>query len=289
MNDYESIKWNEIELDDDQARFVPSDSDFGDGAVLARLEDLGGILACPDTRESLVLSHKGLRTAAGEPVGDLAGAPILLPRRALKHIRNERWDMVLEPGWSAFDQYCYVNYVKNAGTATNAEGDDPWYQRHLCRSRRLLEGASGLVLDVGCDEPNRSRLLFPNDVRYFGIDPSLARKSGFRAIGMAEFLPVADVRLDGVSFLTTLDHVFDYHTALAEAHRVLKVGGVLYLATLIWDKNAELYNDNVHFHHFRDFEIKGALRGFRITSLKRYGWKNEKHRYGIYLRAVKTA
>jgi hypothetical protein len=47
--------------------------------------------------------------------------------------------------------------------------------------------------------------------------------------------------------------------------------------------------DNVHFHHFRQFEIEGALRRFRIGRIKRYGWKNDDHRFGVYLAAMKRA
>lgn len=157
----------------------------------------------------------------------------------------------------------------------------------MWRASELLAAASGLVLDVGCDDPDLSRRLFPSAARYLGLEPSLAGARGFSIAGMAEFLPFADGVFDGVSLMTSLDHVLDYHAAIDEAWRVLRRGGSLFLATLIWSERAELYRDNIHFHHFREFEIRGALSRFEVRSVRRYGWKGDTHRHGVYIHAVK--
>ena len=68
---------------------------------------------------------------------------------------------------------------------------------------------------------------------------------------------------------------------------MLRPGGRLYLATLIWTDSAALTTDQAHFHHFRQFEVEGVLRKFNINTLDRYGWKGDTHRYGVYLRATK--
>jgi SAM-dependent methyltransferase len=177
--------------------------------------------------------------------------------------------------------------VKNAGGDHNAPFADAWYRRHLHRARQLVGSAKGLVLDVGCDDPALSRLLFPRSVDYLGLDPGLGARREPCLVGMAEFLPIRSGVLDGVAFLTSLDHVLDYHAALDEAFRVLKPGGKLFLETLIWTHRAELIRDNIHFHHFRQHEIEGALSAFRIEKLTRYNWKDDEHRFGIYLIATK--
>lgn len=279
--------WRRTAIEKNDTCLNPADIAHGDVAAAATLENLPGLLASPENHRPLRWSNGLLLTAEGRAVQQINQCPVLFPQRVLKHIEKNGWNIPFQPGWDAFDQYLYLNYVKNCGTTVNSEYSDPWYRRHVYRSRDLLENAKGLVLDIGCDDSTQSRKFFPSKVTYIGIDPSLTPRVPRQLIGMAEFLPFASESLDGVSFLTTLDHVFDYHTAIDEAKRVLKSGGTLYLATLIWESNAQLYNDNIHFHHFRDFEIKGALADMTITYLRRYVWKDNSHRYGVYLRASK--
>jgi ubiquinone/menaquinone biosynthesis C-methylase UbiE len=95
--------------------------------------------------------------------------------------------------------------------------------------------------------------------------------------------------VDNVCLLTSLDHVLDHHAALDEAHRVLRPGGRLYLASLVWHERAELYRDHVHFHHFREFELFGALARFVVDTVARYPWKGDTHRTALYLALTKPA
>jgi ubiquinone/menaquinone biosynthesis C-methylase UbiE len=146
----------------------------------------------------------------------------------------------------------------------------------------------GTLLDIGCDKPSISHLFYPSGVNYIGLDPSFSNDE-FKVLGMAEFLPFTDNIFDFVSFNTSLDHILDYQTALDEACRVLIKGGSLILSSYAWKDKATLLTDNVHFHHFREFELFGALKqSFSIESVKRYkDVKNEDHRYGIYILAKK--
>jgi ubiquinone/menaquinone biosynthesis C-methylase UbiE len=84
-----------------------------------------------------------------------------------------------------------------------------------------------------------------------------------------------------------LDHILDYHTAIDEAYRVLKPGGQVVIATYAWLERASLLTDSVHFHHFREFEVFGALeRHFKIVDVIRYeDPKHATHRYGLYVMA----
>jgi ubiquinone/menaquinone biosynthesis C-methylase UbiE len=104
---------------------------------------------------------------------------------------------------------------------------------------------------------------------------------------MAERLPIADGAADNVALNSSLDHILDYHLAVDEAVRILKPGGMFYMNSLIWTMRAELFPDTVHFHHFRDFELRGALKALRIEEITRYSWKGDSHRYGVYLAARK--
>jgi ubiquinone/menaquinone biosynthesis C-methylase UbiE len=116
------------------------------------------------------------------------------------------------------------------------------------------------------------------------------RSSPFRLIGFGEFLPFRNGSVDNVVFNTSLDHIMDWRRSIGEARRVLKPGGCLTIATLIWTDKADLLADAVHFHHFRDYEIYGALAlNFTIESERRYVYKNSENRHGMYIQATSTA
>jgi len=105
----------------------------------------------------------------------------------------------------------------------------------------LLDVGDRDVLDVGCGEGWLVRRLATSGARATGIDPlpsalERARREDpdepARYIeGAAERLPFANERFDIVIFFNSLHHVPEEHMgdALAEAARVLRPGGLLYV------------------------------------------------------------
>jgi ubiquinone/menaquinone biosynthesis C-methylase UbiE len=93
------------------------------------------------------------------------------------------------------------------------------------------------VLEVGCGTGVITALIaaLPTVAEAVGIDPSegLVRRARRHApdltfdVGDGQALPYDDRSFDGVVFATTLCHVPDPHGALAEALRVLRLGGSL--------------------------------------------------------------
>jgi len=277
--------WAALPVAEDMTLLAIEDLDPAACAIDQKIEDLVDILAAPGGGKRVAL---GTGEASDRHLLRFhEGRPLLLPDFVCARLDGDRLRIDLTDVSDPALQYIYLNMVKNAGGDHNTPLSDAWYRRHLHRSRELVRNAAGLVLDVGCDNPALSRLLFPSAVRYFGIDPGLGPRLEPCIVGMAEFLPVESGVLDGVAFLTSLDHVFDYHAALDEAFRVLRPGGKLFFASLIWTHRAELIRDNIHFHHFRQHEIEGALSAFRIEQLTRYNWKDDEHRFGVYLVATK--
>ena len=130
--------------------------------------------------------------------------------------------------------------------------------------------------------------LLPPSCEYLGLDPY---QGEFRIIGLGEILPIKDNSVDAVLFNTSLDHILDYHTAIQEAHRVLRSGGCIVIATYAWLERATLLTDSVHFHHFREYELLGAIEEyFDIEDTRRFeDPKNAVHRYGLYVRGVRSA
>ncbi len=122
------------------------------------------------------------------------------------------------------------------------------------------------------------------------LDP-YAGQGEFRVIGLGEILPIKDNSVDAVLFNTSLDHILDYHTAIQEAHRVLKPGGRIVIATYAWLERATLLTDSVHFHHFREHELLGAVEEyFSVEDIRRYeDPKQAVHRYGFYIMGIRSA
>lgn len=244
-----------------------------------------------DPLDKRPLSLRSDRLAGGQREFSLvAGCPMLFPcdLDRLAQVLERSGALAGFPALSPIEQYCALGMLKGANNINNLGAGDPWYERHLWRSAHMLRGVQGHFLDVGCDDALMSRGMLPPDVAYVGLEPSSSPSAVFRVGGFGEFLPFADGSFDAVGFQTSLDHVFDYRLAIDEARRVLRPGGKLYLGTLLWIAQAQLYTDTVHFHHFRPGEIEDALAGgFGVEEADAYIWKDNAHRFGVYLRAVK--
>lgn len=256
------------------------------------LEEIAPLLCDPLTKAPL--AREGERLAGGaRPYGFAHGNPVLFPCDMDKVMAALGCGNVLQalPALEPVEQYCAFGVLKAAGNnnVINLDYADVWYGRHLFRATRQMQAARGRFLDIGCDDVFLSRGMLHPDVDYVGLEPSTAASAAVRVCGLGEFLPFADGSFDAVSFQTSLDHIMDYHLALAEARRVLRRGGRLYLSTLLWTERAQLYTDTVHFHHFRAGQVEAALAdGFALEHADLYVWKNNTHRFGVYLSAVRT-
>lgn len=254
-------------------------------ATILSLGEIGRFLASPDTGVALRLQEDQSGMTDGihsYPV--INGTPILYPKYIAEAFLGGGVELKYYDDSRL--QYFLLSQIKQRGEI-NAVSTNVHYQRHLFRMQEFVGACRGLVLDVGCDDVEISAALFNEDCRYIGLDPFSNSKSSFRIVGVGECLPVRDGSIDNVVFNTSLDHILDYHKALEEARRVLKPGGCLYISTLIWSENASLLTDAVHFHHFREYEILGALSSMRIGRVNHYRYKDDRHRYGLYLSAFK--
>lgn len=107
---------------------------------------------------------------------------------------------------------------------------------------RLVEAAGKDVLDIGCGGGALVRELAGRGGRLVGVEifgeqlaAAVARDGGSGArylVGRAQALPLADGSVDVAIFMRTLHHVppRELAQALREARRVLRPGGVVYVA-----------------------------------------------------------
>jgi SAM-dependent methyltransferase len=257
-------------------------------ARIVGLESILHLLQSPDRDEPLTMDMDARVLADSRHIYPMNGTlPLLIPVR-LQSYFTDRLAVPITHSREEFLQYFLLASIKQSGEI-NAAPDDVHFQRHLFRMKTFVKDCEGLVLDVGCDDPATSAALFPPTSEYVGLDPFCLRSEPFRLIGLGEFLPFRDASVANVVFNTSLDHILDWHRAIAEARRVLRPGGRLYIATLIWESCAELMNDSVHFHHFRLSELLAGLSGFSVESSVAYDYKGNVHRYGLYLAARKIS
>lgn len=248
------------------------------------------ILASPDSLKPLFLQAKEQLTDGQHTYPIWGGKPIVLPRALLKYHSDRGLNIPYDLRSSSEYQYFLMSQIKATSGANNDPPDDPWNLMHLKWSRELLHDAHGLVLDIGCDDPRLSASLLPGGTQYVGLDPMYHDHEVFAVVGMGEFLPFLDGSFDCALFLTSLDHIFDWHQSLDEAYRVIKPGGALYLSSLIWEFNAGLVRDIVHFQHFREYELLAGLSsaGFTLDVPRYFPWKDNCHRKVIQVKATKV-
>jgi SAM-dependent methyltransferase len=112
----------------------------------------------------------------------------------------------------------------------------------LAMLERLVPPSGKDVVDVGCGAGALVRALIERDARVTGVEISesqiaeaIERDDGRGArylVGRAERLPLEEASVDIVVFMRSLHHVPQEHlgAALAEARRVIRPGGAVYVA-----------------------------------------------------------
>jgi SAM-dependent methyltransferase len=260
------------------------------GRILT-FEEILPILVSPISLHPVFEENGYLHTNKNEKFPLIDGIPLLYPQEIV-HLcldREIKFEIKTNPILDLL-QYFVISKIKWLGGPHNSSSEDHWYCEHLKSMNDLLDSADGMLLDIGCDDPSRGAATCPKRVNYLGLDPLyLGGAKNFKIFGLAEFLPFRNEAFENVCFGTSLDHVLDWMQALEESTRVLKPSGFLYISTLVWSSNAALYKDNVHFHHFREKVLIGALDelNFRVEYSFKKPWKNDSHRKVLYLRAIK--
>jgi SAM-dependent methyltransferase len=119
----------------------------------------------------------------------------------------------------------------------------------LAMLERLVPPAGKDVVDIGCGAGALVRALAERGARVTGVEVSesqlaaaVEQDNGGGArylVGRAERLPLDDASVDVAVFMRSFHHVprADFDAALAEAHRVIRPGGAVYVAEPLAEGN----------------------------------------------------
>jgi SAM-dependent methyltransferase len=134
----------------------------------------------------------------------------------------------------------------------------------------LVAAFHGRVLDVGCGIGEFLQA-YPGESVGVDVNPLLVQycqNQGFPgAVAGAYQLPFAAESFDGVLIYHVLEHLPDWHTAVAEAVRVLRPDGVLVTAVPM---AAGFRHDDTHIHLLKtaDFQKAAAQHGLHVRQIK---------------------
>ncbi|MGB0671795.1 MAG: class I SAM-dependent methyltransferase, partial [Rhodospirillales bacterium] len=146
-------------------------------------------------------------------------------------------------------------------------------RRHVDVLLETIPVKDRTVIDVGCGDGKLVRRLAQSGAKATGVEISPAKVtraksndpdgSGAYVEGRGEALPFANASLEGVIFFNSLHHVPEglMSPALAEAERILKVGGWLYVAEPIADgpnfRVSALVDDETHVRALAQTALDG--------------------------------
>ncbi|MCU0397122.1 MAG: class I SAM-dependent methyltransferase [Cyclobacteriaceae bacterium] len=128
--------------------------------------------------------------------------------------------------------------------------------------------AKGKLLDIGCGKKPYKSVLIGLVDQHVGVDhiDTLHNLNDVDIIGTAYSIPVDSNLFDTVICTDVIEHLEEPSDAIAEAHRVLKPGGIaIYTTPLFW----HLHEQPRDFYRYTKFGLQYLFEknGFQIVSI----------------------
>ena len=138
--------------------------------------------------------------------------------------------------------------------------------RHLGRAAAAY--ARGRLLDVGCGEKPYRSLFAPFVTEHVGLDheDTLHARHAIDLYGFADAIPADAVSFDCILCTAVLEHVEEPARVVAEMHRVLRPGGVVFLtAPLFW----HIHEAPRDFYRYTEYGLRYLFKkaGFEIQEI----------------------
>lgn len=243
-----------------------------------------GIFRCPECHQPV--EEPALCRYCGFQVVEAEGIPLLVKDRAAVDAALDAAKLAGRTAWYEGQQ--------------SAQWRGP-FRHHLLKRRtygnRILSefanaAARPLIgADLGCGDGTHLAWLRGHVAELYASDYNLLRLTRARSLNQAHCVfmaditnyPVRDDTFDVLFFNHVLEHIPDDVTALAEAYRILKPGGLLLLGTpnegvWFWQLAYRLQpgmlrsSDHVQFYTAETLAAKCRSVGFTVRELKHIGY-----------------
>ncbi len=136
----------------------------------------------------------------------------------------------------------------------------------------LKNNATGYLLDIGCGNKPYEEFYKPYTSKQIGCDIVQSDANRVDVLCPATALNFEDTIFDTAFCTQVLEHVYDHHSLVKEANRVLKPGGKLILTVpFCWELHEEPYD----FFRLTKHGLKELFEenNFKVLSIKSNGGK----------------
>jgi len=226
--------------------------------------------SCENDQQGWCRTHERKLTECDDAFGST-------PSAMARGFYNGAWWQVLLRGGTKFPPPASkkVSGLRYTGERVIPESEDVFAHLNYLTHRIEYEAAATvltkdmLVLDCACGVGYGSDILRRSAGAVIGVDVSdkaiAYAKEKYRAENLAfiasdaRSLPFDDASFDTVMSIETVEHFPDADKFIAEIHRVLRPGGLLFMTTPNGEQHPILH-DGHHHKHYRKKELSRLIR-----------------------------